>query len=530
MSNAKKAKLSKHEPSFTCDCLVCVTHVKKMVYDMDNMDNEFHVTCEKGKFECWRHDRFMFDLLCKSPVCPAFCVKSGAKIVPSVRKLTDLEVVYASLPKLVIAEEEVVVMYASPVDEYILPYRRVDDHVSEVLGMQGMTWLNSDLKLLAGGRKKIKKEQLEQDAKPLVYRGPKALPDNFIVTLKGRYGPTLRMPYPERPWTFNHLSMTNVDNLCLDYFAHMSALYVNYCVRWSRVSFNLSCDTDRVASMFLGLVGEKVDVSKNPSKIVMSRDIHYQAFPVNNFVEGKVYSTAFFSKGDGLKVDDYRVHDGRKSRKELFWIYGFSVEGRPQPILDASLVCNLEYKIEFYNLRTIPLIREFPNSGKLAIYQAQCNEGKTHADKLSHQKDRRDYDLEKHRKTFKPLSDDRDARAAELEKILKDRDKKRYEPELDTISQSYTRPQVSSVNPLEGKEVKDRDKKRYEPELDTTSQFYTRPQVNSSNPLETKEGEWEGGEEVDESSKHGSDESTASSSDWEEVESLDPRYAPAPWV
>jgi len=316
----------------------------------------------------------------------------------------------------------------------------------------------------------------------------------------------------------------------LDYFAHMSALYVNYCVRWSRVSFNLSCDTDRVASMFLGLVGEKVDASKNPSKIIMSRDIHYQAFPVNNFVEGKVYSTAFFSKGDGLKVDDYRVHDGRKSRKELFWIYGFSVEGRPQPILDASLVCNLEYKIEFYNLRTIPLIREFPNSGRLAIYQAQCNEGKVDVDRPSHQKGKRDNDLEKHRKTFKPLSDDRDARAAELEKILKVRDKKRYDPELDTTPQSYIMPQVNSVNPFEGKELKDRDKKRYEPELDTIPQAYMRPQVNSTNPLERKEVEWEDREEVDGSGDHGSYESTASSSDWEEVESLDPRYAPAPWV
>jgi len=257
MSNAKKAKLSKHEPSFTCDCLVCVTHAKKMVYDMDTMDNGFYVTCEKGMFECWRHDRFMFDLLCKSPVCPAFCANGARKIVPSVRMLTDLEVVYASLPKLIVMREEVVIMYAPPVDDLIVPYRRADDYVSEVLGVQGMTWLNSGPKLLAGGRKKMKKEQPEQDVKPLVYRGPKALPDNFIVTLKGRYGPTLRMPYPERPWTFNHLSMTNVDNLCLDYFAHMSALYVNYCVKWSRVSFNLSCDTDRVASMFLGLVGRR---------------------------------------------------------------------------------------------------------------------------------------------------------------------------------------------------------------------------------------------------------------------------------
>jgi hypothetical protein len=498
MSNAKKAKLLLHEPSFTCDCLVCLTHAKKLVYDMDTMDKDFHSTCEKGKFECWRHDRFMFDLLCKSPACPAFCAKGAAKIVPSVRKLVDLEVVYASLPKLLVKMEEVVLMYAPPVDEYVVPYRGENDYVSEVLGAQGTAWLNSDLKLLAGGRKKVKKEQLEQDIKPLVYRGPKSLPDKFIVTLKGRYGPTLRMPYPERPWTFNYISRTNADNLCLDYFAHMSALYVNYCVRWSRVSFNLSCDTDRVASMFLGLVGEKVDVSKNPSKILMSRDIHYQAFPVNNFVNGKVFSTAFFAKGDGPEVDDYRVHDGRKSRKELFWIYGFSVEGRPQPILDASLVCNLEYKIEFYNLRTFPLIREFPNSGKLAIYQAQCNEGKKNVDRSSQQNAKSNYDLEKHRKTFKPLSDDRDARAAELEKILKDRDKKRYEPEFDTTSQSYTR-----------------------------------PQVNSAGGGEAKEGVWENKEEANECSDHGSDDdgSTVSSSDWEEVESLsDPRYAPAPWV
>jgi len=497
MSNAKKAKLSKHEPSFTCDCLVCVTHAKKMVYDMDTMDNEFHVTCEKGRFECWRHDRFMFDLLCKSPGCPAFCTKGAVKVVPIVRKLIDLEIVHASLPKLVVMKEEVVLMYAPAVHEYTVPHCRVNDHVSEVLGVQGTAWLNSDLKLLGGGRKKIKKEQTEQDVKPLVYRGPKALPDKFVVTLRGRYGPTLRMPYPERPWTFNYLSMTNVDNLCLDYFAHMSALYVNYCVRWSRVSFNLSCDTDRVASMFLGLVGEKADVTKNPSKIVMSRDIHYQAFPTNNFVEGKVFSTAFFAKGDGLKVDDYRVHDGRKSRKELFWIYGFSVEGRPQPILDASLVCNLEYKIEFYNLRTFPLIREFPTSGRMAIYQAQCDEGKEIANRVIQQKAKPDYDLEKHRRTFKPLSDDRDARAAELERILKDRDKKRFEPELDATSQSYIR-----------------------------------PQVNSDNPLEKKEEVWENGEEeVNERGDQGSDDSTASSSDWEEVESLsDPRYAPAPWV
>jgi hypothetical protein len=498
MSNAKKAKLSTHEPSFTCDCLACVTHARKMVYDMDTMDKEFHVTCEKGKFECWRHDRFMFDLLCKSPVCPVFCAKGAAKILPNVRKLTDLEVVYASLPKLLVTKEEIVLMYAPPVDEYIVPYRRENDYVSEALGVHGTAWLNSDLKLLAGGRKKIKKEQLELDVKPLVYRGPKALPDKFIVTLKGRYGPTLRMPSPERLWTFNHLSMTNVDNLCLDYFTHMSALYVNYCVKWSRVSFNLSCDTDRVASMFLGLVGEKVDVSKNPSKILMTRDIHYQAFPVNNFVHGKVFSTAFFAKGDGLKVDDYRVHDGRKSRKELFWIYGFSVEGRPQPILDASLVCNLEYKIEFYNLRTCPLIREFPNSGRLAIYQAQCDEGKNN---VRSSQVRPDYDLEKHRKTFKSHSDDRDARAVELEKIrqfLNDRDKNRHEPEPNIVSQSCT----GSQN-------------------------------NFGNPLGLKEDVWENKEEVNECNDHGSDDdgSTESSSDWEEVESLsDPRYAPAPWV
>jgi len=121
------------------------------------------------------------------------------------------------------------------------------------------------------------------------------------------------------------------------------------------------------------------------------------------------------------------------------------------------------------------------------------------ADTFSQQKAKSNYDLERHRKTFKPLSDDRDARAAELEKILKDRDKKRYEPELDIASQSYTR-----------------------------------PQVNSSNPLEMKEGEWDYREKVNESGNHGSDDDdgpTASSSDWEEVESLsDPRYAPAPWV
>jgi len=107
---------------------------------------------------------------------------------------------------------------------------------------------------------------------------------------------------------------------------------------------------------------------------------------------------------------------------------------------------------------------------------------------------------------------------------------RRYEPELDTTPQSYIRPQVNSASPFgRSEDVKDRDKKGYEPESGTTPQSYARPQVNSVDP-EGRVEVWESREEVDGHSNHGSDESTASSSDWEEVESLDPRYAPAPWV
>jgi len=101
-----------------------------------------------------------------------------------------------------------------------------------------------------------------------------------------------------------------------------------------------------------------------------------------------------------------------------------------------------------------------------------------------------------HEKTFKPFADDRNVRAQHLERLLQVRDSAKHEaPPFQAANKS--------------------------PEIDTVSQAYTRPLI-CANP---------GGRENIDSERDESSSSSTSSSDWEEVESLSShRFAPATWI
>jgi len=172
---------------------------------------------------------------------------------------------------------------------------------SDVLGNEGSQWLLSDEKLIAGGRKKIKKETDDQESRPFIYRGPRGLPEKFVTTVRGRYSPNLRMPTPDKLFTFNHISMTEMQLYDLDCFSHLNLIYADYCVSWSRVNFSLHCPTNTMADMFLGLSKKKLDQRYNPVPM-MSNTIGYKAFPVRNFVSGNLHSTFFSPRVMVLKL------------------------------------------------------------------------------------------------------------------------------------------------------------------------------------------------------------------------------------